>query len=142
MARVTGGVSGPAGSCSRCDVDPAYADSRHILPGVTQEVREPTFLVLTALADMARHGYAVIQEVERLSGGQTKLRTGTLYAALDRLARDGLIQVSGEEIVGSRLRRYYELTASGRTVLDAESRRRSALSKEALRRLRVTGSFA
>ena len=98
--------------------------------------------MLTALADMPRHGYAVIREVERLSDGQTKLRAGTLYAALDRLARDGLIRMAGEEIVGSRLRRYYELTASGRTVLDAESRRRSALSKEALRRLRVTGSFA
>jgi DNA-binding PadR family transcriptional regulator len=109
---------------------------------VTQEMREPTFLVLTALADMPRHGYAVIQEVERLSGGLTKLRTGTLYAALDRLARDGLIRIASEEIVGSRLRRYYELTAGGRTALDAESRRRSALSKEALRRLRVTGSLA
>ena len=105
-------------------------------------MREPTFLVLTALADMPRHGYAVIREVERLSDGQTKLRTGTLYTALDRLARDGLIRVAGEEVVESRLRRYYELTAVGRTALDAESRRRSALSKEALRRLGVAGSFA
>jgi DNA-binding PadR family transcriptional regulator len=105
-------------------------------------MREPTFLVLTALADTPRHGYAVIQEVERLSGGQTTLRTGTLYAALDRLARDGLIRIAGEEIINSRLRRYYELTGDGRTVLVAESRRRSALSKEALRRLRVTGSLA
>ena len=56
--------------------------------------------MLTALADMPRHGYAVIREVERLSDGQTKLRAGTLYAALDRLARDGLIRMAGEEIVG------------------------------------------
>jgi PadR family transcriptional regulator, regulatory protein PadR len=109
---------------------------------VAHELREPTYLVLTALADAPRHGYGIIQEVMRLSEGGTKLHTGTLYTALDRLAQDGLIEVSGEEIVESRLRRYYRLTGDGRVVLDTESRRRLAMSKEALRRLRLAGSFA
>jgi DNA-binding PadR family transcriptional regulator len=49
------------------------------------EVREPTFLVLVALASERLHGYVIIQEVERLSNGKTVLRAGTLYATLDRL---------------------------------------------------------
>ncbi|HXQ60511.1 MAG TPA: PadR family transcriptional regulator [Acidimicrobiales bacterium] len=106
------------------------------------ELREPTFLILTALADAPRHGYGVMQEVERLSAGRTRLRTGTLYAALDRLSDEGLIEVAREEVVEGRLRRYYRLTGAGGTSLDAESRRRMSVSREALRRLRVAGGYA
>ena len=109
---------------------------------MTPELREPTFFMLTALADEPRHGYGVIQEVERLSQGKTKLRAGTLYAALDRLGAEGLITVAGEEVVDGRLRRYYQLTEAGITTLAAESRRRVAISKEALRRLRLAGGYA
>ena len=49
-------------------------------------VQEPTFLILTALAAAPRHGYGVIQAVAALSGGDVKLRPGTLYGALDRLS--------------------------------------------------------
>jgi len=105
------------------------------------ELREPSFLVLTALADVPRHGYGVIQEVERLSGGRTRLRAGTLYAAFDRLSAEGLIELDSEEIVDGRLRRYYRLTESGNLMLGVESRRRMAVSKEALRRLRLSGGY-
>ena len=79
---------------------------------MTIEVREPTFVVLAALAGGRKHGYGIIREVERLSDGSTKLRAGTLYAMLDRLSQDGLIEVAGEEVVDGRLRRYYVLTTS------------------------------
>jgi DNA-binding PadR family transcriptional regulator len=105
------------------------------------ELREPTFFVLTALAGGPQHGYGVIQEVERLTGGRTRLRAGTLYAALDRLSDQGLIELEREEIVDGRLRRYYRLTESGNLTLGAESRRRMTVSKEALRRLRLSGGF-
>lgn len=105
------------------------------------ELREPTFLVLTALADGPSHGYGVIREVERLSEGRTRLRTGTLYAALDRLTYEGLIEQEGEEVVDGRLRRYYRLTEAGSVTLEAESRRRMTVSKEALRRLRLAGGY-
>jgi DNA-binding PadR family transcriptional regulator len=98
--------------------------------------------MLTALADEPRHGYGVMQEVERLSGGTTRLRTGTLYAAFDRLSREGLIEVAREEVVDGRLRRYYRLTDAGCVTLDVESRRRMSVSREALRRLRLAGGFA
>jgi len=109
---------------------------------VTSELRGPSFFVLTALADGPRHGYGVIQEVERLSEGRTRLRAGTLYAAFDRLSAEGLIELANEELVDGRLRRNYRLTLSGRTVLSAESRRRMAISKEALRRLRLSEGSA
>jgi DNA-binding PadR family transcriptional regulator len=106
------------------------------------EVREPTFLMLTALADQPRHGYGVIREVERLSDGKVRLRAGTLYAALDRLGDEGLVEVANEEIVDGRFRRYYRLTESGSAMLSSESRRRLTVSKEALRRLRLAGGLA
>jgi DNA-binding PadR family transcriptional regulator len=109
---------------------------------MTSEMRGPSFFVLTALADRPRHGYGVIQEVERLSDGRTRLRAGTLYAAFDRLSSEGLIEVANEEVVDGRLRRYYRLTESGREVLSVESRRRMAISKEAIRRLRLSRGFA
>lgn len=104
-----------------------------------KEIREPTFMVLAALADEQRHGYGIIQEVERLSNGKSLLRAGTLYATLDRLSQDGLVSVAGEEVVDGRMRRYYKLTAQGNEVLATESRRRMVVSKEVLRRLRLAG---
>src|SRR5271163_1133836 len=98
--------------------------------------------MLTALADGPRHGYGVMQEVERLSGGRTRLRAGTLYAALDRLVAQGVIHVASEEVVDGRLRRNYCLTESGSATLVVESRRRMAISKEAIRRVRLAGGFA
>jgi len=104
------------------------------------EVREPTFLMLAALAEGPRHGYGLIQDVERLSNGKTKLRPGTLYATLDRLTSKGLIETSGEEVVEGRLRRYYRLTSAGTAVLESESKQRLMVATEALRRLRVSGA--
>jgi PadR family transcriptional regulator PadR len=108
---------------------------------MTDEIREPTFLVLAALAGGRRHGYGIIQEVERLSDGGTRLRAGTLYAMLDRLTHDGLIAAAGQEVVEGRLRRYYELSPDGGSLLAVESHRRMVVSKEALRRLRIAGSL-
>jgi DNA-binding PadR family transcriptional regulator len=102
-------------------------------------MQEPTFLILTALADQARHGYGVIQEVERLSAGRVTLRPGTLYAALDRLAAEGLVAVEREEVVASRLRRYYRLTGAGSTALAGEAKLLAANASAARRRLRKAG---
>jgi DNA-binding PadR family transcriptional regulator len=106
------------------------------------EIREPTYLVLVALADERRHGYGVIKEVQRLSDGATRLRPGTLYATLDRLAHDGLVERAGEEVVDGRLRRYYRLTRTGTATLAAESRRRVTVSTEALRRIGLAGALS
>ncbi|GAB2746672.1 hypothetical protein GCM10010442_77700 [Kitasatospora kifunensis] len=98
-------------------------------------MQEPTLLLLTALADAPRHGYALIQEVAAISGGRVKLRTGTLYGALDRLLKQGLVRVESEEVVDGRARRTYALTDGGREVLAAEAERMREVAAEAERRL-------
>ena len=101
------------------------------------DMREPTYLILTSLADGAKHGYGVMQEVAEISGGRVQLRAGTLYAALDRLVGEGLIEVDSEEVVEGRLRRYYVLTDGGSAALGEEALRLQANAKVALKRLRV-----
>ena len=102
-----------------------------------ETMREPTFLVLTALAAEPQHGYAVIEDVRRITDGRVTLRAGTLYAVLDRLRGDGLIEVEREEVVQSRLRRYYRLTALGERRLSEESARLRQQLTAADRRLRA-----
>ncbi|WP_441250777.1 PadR family transcriptional regulator [Kitasatospora sp. McL0602] len=110
-------------------------------------MQEPTLLLLTALADAPRHGYALIQEIAAISGGRVRMRTGTLYGALDRLLQQGLIRVESEEVVDGRARRTYALAEDGRTALAAEADRLRAVVAEADRRLTVVrphvkGAFA
>ncbi|MFI7387191.1 PadR family transcriptional regulator [Streptomyces sp. NPDC049813] len=99
-------------------------------------MQEPTLLLLTALADAPRHGYALAQEVQAISHGRVRLRTGTLYGSLERLQQEGLVEVFSEERVEGRLRRTYALTADGRQVLAEEARRLAATAREATRRLK------
>lgn len=100
------------------------------------ELREPTFLILSALADGPKHGYAIIQDAAAQSDGRVRLQAGTLYAALDRLAGEGLVETTGEEVVGGRRRRYVGLTSDGREQLEREAHRQAANAKRALERLR------
>lgn len=104
-------------------------------------LREPTFLILTALAREPLHGYGLINEVAALSDGRVTLRPGTLYGALDRLTEDGLIAVEREEVVDGRLRRYYRLTDDGAGALTAETDRLRRNVEAASTRLRERGTF-
>jgi DNA-binding PadR family transcriptional regulator len=79
----------------------------------------------------------VIGDVESLSGGRVRLRPGTLYTALDRLRGEGLIEVDREEIVDSRLRRYYRITSAGEERLAAEAARLHANASAAMSRLKA-----
>jgi DNA-binding PadR family transcriptional regulator len=102
-------------------------------------LREPTFLILTALAAGAQHGYGIMTDVSQISGGRVRLRAGTLYAALNRLAAEHLVEVDREEIVDARLRRYYRLTPRGAQRLEAEVDRMRSNTAVAARRLRLLG---
>jgi PadR family transcriptional regulator, regulatory protein PadR len=102
---------------------------------MTRSMQEPTFLVLTALLPRPLHGYALLSEVEAVSEGRVRLRVGTLYAALDRLADEGLVAVDGEEVVNGRLRRSYRVTGAGSAALAEETRRLEQLAGQARRRL-------
>jgi DNA-binding PadR family transcriptional regulator len=73
-------------------------------------------LLLAVLEDGPQHGYAVIEAMRAGSGGALDLPTGTVYPALHRLERAGLI--AGDwGTVGGRRRRAYRLTASGKAAL-------------------------
>ena len=77
------------------------------------------FDLLTALAPTRRHGYALIEEIERM----TNRRPGvaTVYAALSKLEHAGLVAPAGDEIVDGRVRRYFAITRPGSNALTAEA---------------------
>ena len=102
-------------------------------------MREPTFWILTALASAPRHGYGVIQEAAALSGGRVKLQPGTLYAALDRLVAEGLVEHDREEVIDGRTRRYYRLTRHGATCLQEETAKMRASLEAATSQLKRFG---
>jgi PadR family transcriptional regulator, regulatory protein PadR len=87
------------------------------------EMRQPSFLVLASLAGGRQHGYGLMQSIQAAAGEGGGVQAGTLYAALDRLADEGLIRVAGEETVDGRPRRYYELTDEGASALAVETAR-------------------
>ena len=108
-------------------------------------LREPTFLILTALAAGPQHGYGIVADVREISADRVRLQAGTLYGVLDRLRTDGLIEVDREELVASRLRRYYRLTPDGAKLLATETdrqRHNAAVASRRLRRLSFQGGTA
>jgi PadR family transcriptional regulator PadR len=98
------------------------------------------FFVLTALADGPRHGYGIVREVAELSQGRVRLKIGSLYGVLDRLAADGLIEPDREEACDGRLRRYYRLTGDGRHALAQEAELRAATARVVRVRLGLAGA--
>ena len=72
-------------------------------------------------------------DVADISAGRVRLRAGTLYAALDRLTGEHLVEADREEVVDGRLRRYYRLTPAGGQRLAAEVDRLQANAAVAAR---------
>ena len=102
------------------------------------------FCILIALAEGERHGYAIMQEATKRSGGAVRLGPGTLYGAISRMLKEGLIVECEErpdpEMDDSR-RRYYRLSHRGGRALAAEAKRlgdlaRLAQSTRAVRELK------
>ncbi len=104
-----------------------------------------SFWILTVLARGRRHGYDIMREAAKLSGGSVALKATTLYAALDRLEAEGLILKDGEEIVDGRARRYYRLSDEGADALDDEANAlemRASIAKARLISMRSLGAGA
>ena len=76
-------------------------------------------LLLAALEDGPRHGYAVIEALRQTTGGRLDLPTGTIYPALRRLEQAGLITGSWSVVAGRR-RRDYRLTPAGARALSGK----------------------
>ncbi len=90
---------------------------------------DPDLLILTSLAAGPKHGYAMIADIQAMAG--VRLGPGTLYGAIPRLERAGLI----EALEAADRRRPYRLTARGSEVLRARLESMRDLSAAGLRRL-------
>lgn len=100
-------------------------------------LNEQRFLILAAIANGPLHGYAIADEIAKVSGGSHTPRPGSLYHSLDKLMERELLTVDREEVVAGRLRRYYRLTEQGTKLLTAEALRRAESAQVALRRLNL-----
>jgi transcriptional regulator len=85
-------------------------------------------LVLSVLADGARHGYAIIDELRLRSDDVFDLAEGTVYPVLHRLERSGKL-TSEWAGTGGRRRRSYKLTTAGRAKLAEDHARWKQISK-------------
>jgi PadR family transcriptional regulator PadR len=74
-------------------------------------------LILQTLTVQPMHGYGIAQHIERLSGEVFAVEQGSLYPALERLQRNGLVTSKWGESPTGRRARYYTITASGRRAL-------------------------
>jgi DNA-binding PadR family transcriptional regulator len=94
--------------------------------------------ILLAIGPEERHGYAIMGEVTRLTAGAVHLGPGAIYTTIRRLLDDGLIDETDERPdaeLDDQRRRYYRLTALGRSVAATEVRRLDSI-------VRKTGAWA
>jgi DNA-binding PadR family transcriptional regulator len=77
-------------------------------------------LLLCLLDQQSMYGYQVVKELEARSQGYFKFKEGTLYPALHRLEKSGLITGEWQMLPNGRQRRYYHITAKGQTKLALE----------------------
>ncbi len=77
-------------------------------------------LLLSLLERQAMYGYQIVRELEVRSQGYFKFKEGTLYPALHRLEKSGLVNGTWEMLPNGRQRRYYHITARGQTKLAME----------------------
>jgi len=107
-----------------------------------QPLTEATFFILLSIAQKPKHGYAILKDVESLSGGRVKFSTGTLYGAISRLLEQEWIeQIENDQPPGAgRPRKDYALTDRGRSILNAEvGRLESVLASARMRFGEETG---
>jgi DNA-binding PadR family transcriptional regulator len=122
------------------------------VPPELTPLREPTLFILLVLSRGRKHGYAILKDVQALSEGRVVLSTGTLYGALARLMKQGVIRKSSNDSgghrsgskstlgnAGVRVRKYYELTQLGRRVLDVEINRMGTILAAVSRELGEEG---
>ena len=106
---------------------------RHVAKA-SKQLSEQVLLILTSLAAEPKHGYALLKDVDQLSGGRIRLSTGTLYGAIRRLLEDNWIERYEQEDT-SRDKQAYRLTSTGRAALRAEVQRLRTLLASATARL-------
>jgi len=101
----------------------------------TGPLTSAVFHILLVLADGDAHGYAIMLEVERLTGGRVRLGPGTLYRSMYKMVLDGLIEELGQGQGPEDERRLiYRITTRGMATARAEAERLQALVRLARKR--------
>lgn len=100
------------------------------LPNYLRELLPLTpavYFILFALVDGEKHGYAIMQDVSVLSADEVCMGPGTLYTTVQRLLELRLIEQSSTKSRDDARRVYYRLTRTGKSLLEAETARLTAL---------------
>ena len=95
------------------------------------------YLVLFSLTAEERHGYGIVKDIERQSGGRVRVDPANLYRSIKRMIASGLVEEAESkpsEDIGNERRRYYRVTELGREVVKLEAARLAELTEAARRR--------
>ena len=112
--------------------------TKHRLPQERLPLTPPVFHILLALAEEERHGYGIMQDVARQTGGALQLGPGTLYGCLKRMLAAGLVEECEERpdpALDDERRRYYRMTSLGKRLVRAEAQRLAGAVTVAMARL-------
>jgi DNA-binding PadR family transcriptional regulator len=113
------------------DTPPLSKEVQRLIP-----LTPAVFYVMLALSPGPKHGYAIMQETTTLSDGGFRMGPATLYSTIQRLVALDLINETTEGANSDDARRrYYELTGTGRQLLELEVKRMSSVVKMANARL-------
>lgn len=85
-----------------------------------EPLTESYYYILLCLYNKPNHGYGIMLDTERLSGGAVKIGSGTMYGATSNMIKKGWIREKFSEDPGDRRKRLYELSSIGRVVLEEE----------------------
>jgi DNA-binding PadR family transcriptional regulator len=108
------------------------SDSTATSPEALLPLSVPVFQILLSLGEKDRHGYGIIGDVRRRSRDDVILSTSTLYGAIKRMMRDGLVERSDirpDPGLDDERRRYYRITDFGREVASCEAQRINRLAE-------------
>ena len=92
-------------------------------------------MILRLLADAPMYGYQMVKELQARSDGYFKMEQGTLYPALHRLERDGLVSSEWQVVAEGPSRKYYHITDAGRAALREHATQWTDFSRSLLKLL-------
>ena len=95
-------------------------------------------MVLRLLAEQPMYGYQIVKELQTRSEGYFNLEQGTLYPALHRLEKDGLVESRWDVVEDGPSRKYYYITSAGRSELEQSAQQWSDFSRNLLKLLHGT----
>ena len=92
-------------------------------------------MILRLLSEKPMYGYQIVKELQSRSEGYFDLEQGTLYPALHRLEKDGLVSSHWEVVEDGPSRKYYQITEAGQADLQESTRQWSDFSRHLLKLL-------